>query len=226
MSFEPEGLHQLVLWRLAVSEDGGAFLKDIESTSITPGKRQPLVRDGLIVEEKRKLPRTGRSALYLLLTDKGWTWCQNNLDREIKSRSLLSTPILRRLLIVLKTYFENQGSVVSFGQLIQQARPRKAISVIRTDPPLDLEEAIARACLDLADGRDNVRVRLADLRDRLRGVPKDTLDQKLLEMEQQGKLSLYRLDNPQDIFAEDRAAVLHTATGNERHIVYFGGKGS
>jgi hypothetical protein len=226
MSFRPDSLQQLLLWRLAVNDDGGIFLKDVESTSITPPKRQGLVREGLMLEEKRKHPRTGRPASFLLLTEGGWGWCQNNLDTDIKSRSLLSTPILHRLLTILKRYFENQPHAASFGQLIQQARARQAAGGQEAVPPPDLEQAIARACLEIANGREGVRVRLADLRPRLGTVPRETLDQKLLEMEQHGKLSLYRLDNPQEISAEDRAAVLHTAAGSERHLVYFGGQGS
>jgi hypothetical protein len=37
---------------------------------------------------------------------------------------------------------------------------------------------------------------------------------------------LYRLDNPAEIRPEDRDAVLRTPSGEDRHIVYLGGRGS
>lgn len=228
MSFEPDPLQRLLFWRLAVTEEGGEFLKEIKPTP-DAGKRRPLVREGYLVEEKRRPPQGGRPVTYLELTEKGWAWCQNNLEAEL-SRSALSAFVLQRLLGLLKSYFENQTHTVSLGQFIQQARTRREASaaapVEGNGYAGELEQTIRSACLDLGHGRENVRIRLADLRSRLRDVPESALDGKLLEMEREGKLSLYGLDNPQEIRSEDRQAAIRTATGHERHIVYFGGRAS
>ena len=95
---------------------------------------------------------------------------------------------------------------------------------LTTSDPLEasdpLEVAIAVACQELAGGRGHVRIRLADLRRQL-NQPRTTLDPKLLEMERQGRLVLYRLDDPREISSEDHDAVLRTPAGNERHIQYW-----
>lgn len=222
MSFEPDPLQQLLLWRLAVSPTGGEFLQDIKPT-IDLHRRKPLIREGLIEEDKRKSPQTNRSLKHLELTDKGWAWCQSHLGEEIKSPSRHSRVILERLLALMRDYLENQDQTVSLGQFIQQARSQSTHHPSRDGNGKEVEESIRRACLDLTDGRDNVRVRLAQLRSRLDSVPKAMLDEKLLEMERAGQLSLYRLDNPQEIMPEDRAAVLTTPSGHERHVLYWGG---
>ena len=228
MSFEPDPLQRLLFWRLAVTEDGGEFLKEIKPTP-DAGKRRPLSREGYLVEEKRRPPKGGRPVTYLELTEKGWAWCQNNLEAEL-SRSALSTFVLQRLLRLLKSYFENQTNTASLGQFIQQARAKHeapaAAPAEGNGHAGDLEQTIRSACLELGQGRENVRIRLADLRSRLREVSESALDGTLLEMERAGQLSLYGLDNPQEIRPEDRQAVIRTATGHERHILYFGGRAS
>jgi hypothetical protein len=228
MSFEPDPLQRLLFWRLAVAEGGGDFLKEIKPTPDT-AKRRPLVREGYLVEEKRRPPKGGRPVTYLELTEKGWAWCQTHLEAEL-SRSALSTFVLQRLLGLLKNYFENQTHTVSLGQFIQQARASRPAPAAATAEGNgragDLEQTIRWACLDLGHGRENVRIRLADLRSRLRDVSESALDGKLLEMEREGKLSLYGLDNPQEIRSEDRQAAIRTTSGHERHILYFGGRAS
>ena len=85
---------------------------------------------------------------------------------------------------------------------------------------------MTRAYFSLSKGQTNVRVRIADLRHLLASIPRLKLDQALLDMASSGKASLYRLDNPAEIHAEDRDAVLLTPSGEERHVVYLGGRGS
>ena len=88
--------------------------------------------------------------------------------------------------------------------------------------PAGLADRIANACMKLSRGRANVRVRLAELRQKLAEVSRHDLDQMLLSMSRANRLSLYRLDNPQEIQPEDDAAAVYTASGEPRHIVYFG----
>jgi hypothetical protein len=227
MSFPLDAMQRLLLWRLAFAEEG-EFLKDI-STSLSAAKRQALVREGYIAEGKKSHPKTGRSATYLTLEDKGWGWCQEHLRDELQTRSTQTTPILERLLGLMANYFEAQDQTSSLGQFVLQARrrsPRPSGAEENCEVGEmngSLEEMIRDACLELGRGQRNVRVRLADLRQKL-DAPRTVLDQTLLEMERQGELSLFPLDDPQEIGAADREAVLKTVTGNERHIVYFSGR--
>lgn len=250
MTVSLDNMQQLLLWRLAVTEEG-EFLKDI-NTSLSPAKRNALIREGYLSEEKRPHPKTGRKAAYLTLDDKGWSWCQEHLRAELTTRSPQTTVILARLLHLLADYLESQDHTHSIGQLVLQSRQAKKkrrasegepsaapssasaaaspsdseASAIASASSADmghpsLEESIRKACLELGKGRRNVRVRLADLR---RVVPADRLmlDQKLLEMELHGELTLYPLDDPQEIGPADQEAVLFTPAGSQRHIVYFG----
>lgn len=233
MNFEPDSLQRLLLWRLAVGEQEGEFVKNIEAAIPAP-RRSQLVREGFVDEQKRKIDGKGRPVLFLELTDKGWAWCQSHLDDAVRSKGKtpkLAAVVLERLLLLMKSYFEDQSQTASFGQFVQQAR--RAVSTSQSeraiDPdgrPGDLPEQIERICDELSSGRENVRVRLAELRRHLNGRPKSEVDEVLLKMEREGKLSLYRLDDPREIQNDDREAVLLTSTGNERHILYLGGKSS
>lgn len=221
--FELDAMQRLLLWRLAVTEKG-EFLKEI-NTSLSATKRKELVRDGYLVEEKKRHPKTGRAAAFLTLDDKGWSWCHEHLRDELNTRSTQTTPILGRLLGLLADYFDAQEQTNSFGQLVLQAlqaRHQESSTSPEEPPPRGaLEENIRAACLQLGNGRRNVRVRLADLR---QAVPADRsqLDEKLLEMERRGEITLYPLDDPREVGPDDREAILTTAAGCERHILYFG----
>ena len=83
-----------------------------------------------------------------------------------------------------------------------------------------VQQEIANAYYTLSGNRRNVRVRLSDLRLTLK-MDRATLDAELLQMERDGKLVLYPLDDPQEITAEDRAAEIRLI-GCVRHIVYMG----
>jgi hypothetical protein len=227
MNVPLKGMQKLLLWKLAVADDG-EFLKEI-GMKLTAAERKALVREGLITEGKRADHRTGRAATYLTLDERGWSWCQEHLEEEIGTQSKLATPILERLLKLLAAYFDSQDRTISFGQFVLQARQKRtepSAPNVQTLPGEEngrLEQAIRAACLQLGEGRRNVRIRLADLRDRV-DAPRPQLDQKLLEMERGGELSLYPLENPQEIGPPAREAVLRTAAGNERHILYFEGR--
>lgn len=232
MSFEPDPLQHLLLLRLAVSEEGGEFLKNVETSSLSPARRAPLVRAGLVDEQKRKIDGKGAALIYFELTEQGWAWCQNHLDESFRFRGQtpkLTAIVLKRLLLLLKTYFETQEHTASFGKFIQQASKGTEAATAdthRENGHGELESDLRRACLDLGRGRENVRVRLADLRSRLPTVPRPILDDALRQMEGDGQLSLYALDDPAEITAADKDAVLRTSAGNERHILYFGGTSS
>ena len=216
MNHEIKPLELLFLWRLAVA-GGGDWLKDIKPDPESPARKR-LQADGVIEQEKRKPPSGGRAAQFVSLTDKGWGWLGDHLDADLSTRTPAGTAVLHRLLLRLKTFIDQKQ--LSLGDLLLPGTGKSE------DDEGDMEDRVSRAYLSLSKGQMNVRVRIADLRHLLDSIPRLKLDQALLDMASSGKASLYRLDNPAEIQAEDRDAVLLTPSGEERHIVYLGGRGS
>jgi DNA-binding PadR family transcriptional regulator len=216
MNHEIRPLEALFLWRLAVG-GGEDWLKEIKPDPKSSARKK-LAADGLIEQVKRK-STSGRGApLYISLTDRGWAWLGNHLDFDLKTRSPAGSEVLHQLLLKLKKFMEQKQ--ISLSDLILAGQ--------KTDEYCcdDVEDRLTKAYLALSNGQTNVRVRIADLRNLLSSVPRMTFDQVLLDMASNGKASLYRLDNPTEIQPEDRDAVLRTPAGEERHVVYFGGRGS
>lgn len=222
MNQDIKPLELLFLWRLAVA-GGGDWLKDVKPDPGAPARKR-LEASGLIEQEKRKPPDGGRAALFVTLADKGWGWLGDHLDADLRTRTPAGTEVLHRLLSRLKSFLDQRE--LSLGDLILTSpSPSPSRQPDGADHD-DLQDQVSRAYLALSGGRENVRVRIADLRDRLSSTPRARLDQALLAMASAGKASLYRLDNPAEIRAEDRDAVLRTPTGEDRHIIYLGGRGS
>lgn len=91
-------------------------------------------------------------------------------------------------------------------------------AVVSTTPTMG--KRIVDAATSLARGRTG-RVRIADLKEEL-GNPSDAEFHKaLLQLETSGKATLYPLDDPREITARDRAAMVRTPSGSERHLLYL-----
>lgn len=216
MNTEPTGTEILFLWRLALA--GGAdWLKDIKPDLKAPA-RDRMEEDGLIEKDQRAREGRGRKQRYYTLTDRGWQWLSEHLDTPIQTRSPASTGILALLLAKLHAHLDSKG--LSLAEFVQ---PQAEAGDAGRD---GLDRRIESAYLSLSQGKPNVRVRLADLRDALPGIPREDLDATLLDLATSGKASLYPLDNPLEIGPRDRAATLRTRSGEERHVVYLGGRGS
>jgi hypothetical protein len=234
MSFEPDASQRLLLWRLAVSDQGAEFLKEPDLKGLDAKRRQILIREGLIVDEPRKIGGKGKALSYLKLTDKGWAWCQAHLGETFKfpgKTPKLAGVVLERMLGLLQRYFEVQDHTTSFGEFVLQSHAPKPTAHAAGDAngkdarANGIASQVRAACHALADGRENTRIRLADLRHRVR-AERQQLDEALLDMERSGELSLYELNDPRDIQEADREAALRTSAGNPRHVVYFGGQAS
>jgi hypothetical protein len=227
MSAAMEPNRHLLLWRLAAA-GGEEFLSNIEVEAAKP-IRKPLVQAGLLVEDKKVNPagKTKRPAIHLALSDKGWAWCGANMAWPRENPSKKSARILESLLPRLGRLFESGESALSLGDFISKtnagARSANDSAAINGQP---LSDAIRDACRELGGGQENVRIRLADLRRRLSGRSHEAVTAELLAMSEAGELTLYQLDNPREIGPEDRSAAIHTSTGKERHILYFGGLAS
>ena len=209
-------MQRLLLWRLAVAEGGGMFLKNLESD---PGaaRRGTLLKAGLIASEKRKTPK-GSTAGFLTLTDAGWGWCQGHLGDDLPGRAVKADrAVLERLLKLLGRSLRATGG--SFGTLILAAEePDEDTTDEPTDEPDRGREVIA-ACRAAGGGQAGVRVRLSDLRPRLPDLPRGEVDGALLALERAGELVLDPLEDPLDVRPADREAALLAPLGGVRHLV-------
>jgi hypothetical protein len=213
MNDEIKPIELLFLWRLAVV-GGGDWLKEIKPDP-KPAARKRLAAVGLIEQEKRKSPSGRGTPQFISLTDRGWGWLGDHLDADLSTKSPAGTMVLHKLLSRLKTFIDQNK--ISLGELVNPGPP---------PPPDDIEDCVTKAYYSLSGGQSNVRVRIADLRQLLSSIPRPKLDQALLDMASSEKAVLFRLDNPTEIHPEDRNAVLRTPTGEERHIMYLGRRGS
>jgi hypothetical protein len=216
MTPDPSGLEILFLWRLATA-GGGDWKKAIKPELDGPTRRR-LLAAGLIEEEKRSPEGGGRKLLHFALTDRGWQWLAGHLDAPIATRSPAALEVLVRLLGRLRAHLDARE--ISLAEFIASAAE---------DGPAardGLDRRVESAYLALSGGKSNVRVRLADLRDNLSDLAREDLDATLLAMASAGLASLYRLDNPLEIEPRDREATLRTPSGEDRHVVYLGGRGS
>jgi hypothetical protein len=225
MQNELDSQQRMLLWLLLVQPDGGMFLNDTGIKFSPASKRKSLVTWGFIEESKRrKQDGKGRAVAYVSLLDKGWEWCQDHLHEPIPA--LKSTrEVLQGLLQILGGYFSQQDQCCSLGDLVNQARkgPASPVAAPATIDEHPLRERIREVCRAITGGAEGVRIRLADVRTRMTNVETEQLNAMLLQMEREGSISLYRLDNPEEITEADKAAALVTVGGTENHILYEGG---
>ena len=214
MSDVPSGIEKLFLWRLAVA-GGGDWKKDIKP-ALESAPRKRLIKSGLIEETKRKPSDKGRSILYCSLTDRGWAWLGDHLGEDINTRSPAALEILVQLLHRMQVHLSK--SELTLAEFINSSQAGGS-------DPDNLPERVYAVYLVLAGGKENVRVRLADLREALPEVSREVLDRTLLKLAEARRGSLFPLDNPLEITGRDRDAVLRTPSGDERHVVYLGGGG-
>ncbi|WP_038025942.1 hypothetical protein [Synechococcus sp. PCC 7336] len=211
MSFDPTPKQVRVMWNLLFTGEEPAISKI--KPQFSPAERKPLIEAGLVDLEKR-----GRSN-HMVLTDKAWEWAIDHLNAEVpKSRA--AAPILQAALTKLQAYLRSQGI-----PLAEFLAPQNASSDHRIAAPIattSLEERIRTAYAKLADGRSNVRVRLAQLRQHLEDLSRDEIDSTLRSMQLDGQLVLIHMDNPQEMQPEDELAAIAVGAG-KRHIIYMQG---
>ena len=179
-------------------------------------ERQQLVDAGLIALERR-----GR-ATHVVLTDKAWARAIDYLDAPV-TRSKFAADALGPLLRQLQMYLRRSG--VSLAELLSgdEASSEPDDAAEQTVEEELNEQRLREAYSEISGGKWNIRVRLADLRDQLDGVPRERLDALLLQMEREGKLVLYPLDYRPDIRPEDEQAAIDIG-GYKNHIVYMEGR--
>lgn len=243
MSYRPTPKQALLLWRLIAAETEAEREPMVSAArpELTPTERGQLVKHGLV-----ELERRGRGRYYIL-TDKAWATAAEMLDVEIlKSRSTTGAEALQGVLRHLLTYANHHEiPIASIFSSLAAPEPAAKPAVSRDTKPSSRTKArsneqratqskpagdtgttnglattIERACVDLTGGRRQERVRLTALRKKLRAVSREKLDAALLELQDQGRLVLYRDDNTSALTEADHDAAL--IVGNApRHLVYL-----
>ncbi len=224
MDFSPTSAQVLFLWRLLV-EGGHAFAKDLKpqlKKKKDKHEKKELFAQGLL--EKKAPPGKKTRAEFVNLTDKGWEWVGHHLDAEIGSRSTAAGPILHAIMSRLQAHLQARG--ISLAEFMASGRTSPASEAPRQGTPLpegdgSPQQHLRQAYLTLSQGRLGVRVRLAALRTLLPNWPRQHLDRVLTQMEGQGQLVLYRLEDPLEIHPADEQAALNNSVGDPRHIVYM-----
>jgi hypothetical protein len=84
----------------------------------------------------------------------------------------------------------------------------------------DVRQNIRKAYLQLTRGRFNTRAHLSDIRQKLKNIAREALDEALMRMQREQEASLYQLDNRIEITEADRAAAIYI--GREpRHLLWI-----
>ncbi len=222
MSTALKPIQRLVLWRLVVS--GGMAWQEDLPLKLNPNDRNKLVQVDLIEIIKEKSPETGRQATKLVMTDRGWNWCSENMSGDF-GKSPAGGVTLGLLLERLNKFLdEHQFSLAEvFWESpppIEEPVPEDSAASVHGDA--GLAGQIERAYYQISGGQANVRVLLADLRPHLNGS-REEQDAALARMEREGILTLYSRNNPREITDADRAAAYRTQAGTENHLIYLGG---
>lgn len=231
---EIKPLERLFLWRLAVTDGGWLSGKEEVKPKLSSAARKRLESAGLIDVTRQKNPITGGHGSFMVLGDKGWAVLAGSLDDGLATPSNAGAEIFGLFLRKLKSYLD--GRNLSLGDLFVPAEPPvETMTPTAAPSPAPIESVdgngdaarrIASAYLGLSGGQANVRVRLSDLRRATPSIPRAEFDRALFDLEASGEASLYRLDNPHEIGPEDREAVVRTPLGEDRHIIYLGGRRS
>jgi len=184
----------------------------VKKLSIKAPARRALEEAGLIRLEKRK------GGARVLLEDEAWDFAMANLTGELPKtpragRVLRS--VLSKVQRSLQTQDQGLAGFVSGDSQVGRAGGTEPAGDSRAPG----EDLIRAACLALTHGQTKKRVRLSDLRRKL-STSREKLDDLLLAMQTEGRLVLYKMDNPAEITPEDEKAALSIA-GQPRHLVYL-----
>jgi hypothetical protein len=212
MSEHPDPLQVLFLWGL-LARGGEAWKAEVRPD--LKGRYAPLKRAGLLDEERRPHPETGRARTWVRLSEGGWAWAQAHLDSRVSARSTAAGPTLQALLARLGGYLAASGT-----PLVEVIRPEATPPAAGVPAAEGLSTRIRSAYLAASGGQWNVRVRLHELRRLLPDVPRQALDGALLDLARQERLALYPLDDPLEIRESDREAAIERL-GERLHLVYM-----
>ena len=203
MKFSPK--QNLFLWRL-VTLGGSGWNKDIKP-SLDASERRPLEEAKLITATNAKNQSTGGRGLKIEVSDAGWAWAFDHMDVEF-GKSPAAGDVLRAVLS-------------GFSKPVREHRLCLA-EIFSTDvePANSAEDQIREAYFALTNGRGGKRVRLADLRPKVK-ASRQEFDATLSAMMRAERVAVFRIDDPRDLSERDREAAYRNPSGDELHLIYL-----
>ncbi|MRH90921.1 hypothetical protein GFY24_26360 [Nocardia sp. SYP-A9097] len=133
------------------------------------------------------------------LSDRGAVWCDTELSRERPERSGSAGGALYALLAGLRRYLDDSGVALA--------------DIFRPDVASQVEAAYA----ELTRGR-GTPLRLADLRDRLGGVPRDQVDRALEALARRNHIHVRAEADQKTLTPQDQEAAV-VLGGTPRHLL-------
>lgn len=218
MSFAPTA-QQMLFMLLLVFGRREPKLSEIR-LELAPPQRKQLESHGLIRLEKR-----ARSE-HVILTEQGWTWVQEHLDSPVTATGAAPGLVLAALLPRLKAFLAARGSTLGEMLLSPQALAEHAAAGgdggtgVPDQRVSDGEVEHFMAALQRLDAGDHRFVPLADLRSALPGLPRTQFDAAALALQAQGRIALFRIDEPWRRSEAVEAAAIEVA-GNRYHSAYL-----
>jgi hypothetical protein len=208
-------MQTLILWALLANEGGASFQKDVRPQVKKPD-RDALAKEGLIMVENR-----GRKGYWLEATDRGWAWASEHLDAPLPKRSPAGSTVFQAWLTRLKSFMHAREVVLAdiLGpQRLQVAPPPPAEPSPATHS--NVRARVREAYLALTGGRLNTPASLSALREKLKDIARDTLDETLRKMHLEEGTTLSGLNNPQEITQAVRDAAL-TYKGEPMYVLWI-----
>ncbi len=193
----------LVIYSLLIT--GKEPLQSEVLPKLQPKERKQLVDAGLI-ETFKKVSSRGS---YLRLTERAWSWAEENLGNPL-SKSQAASETLQDLLLKLREYLTQND--VPLRDILAPAKNESAHSLNRDE--------IRSAYLKITGGNLNVPVRIAELGKSLSHLSAEHFLQALLELNTSKQIFFARLDDPQSITEEDRRLTVRI-DNDEKHLVGF-----
>jgi hypothetical protein len=171
------------------------------------------------VEPRTSKNEDGRSVkgYWMTVTEAGRIWAEDNLVAA-PAKSQAAAPILQAWLRRLSNFLHARNMPIT--EFLSQhggepTHPRPSPRDYGT-----LRDRIRQAYLELTGGRLNTRALLSGLRERLKDIDRQELDEALKQMQRGEEASLYQLDNQVEVTEADRAAAIYFG-GEPRHILWI-----
>ena len=213
-------MQTLILWAL-LAKGGEGFQKDIKPVA-KKADREALEREGLITCE----PRGRYKSIWFEATDTGWRWAAENLAADLPKRSPAGTLVLQDWLTRLQVFMVARNvtlaDILGPQPKIKPGAPRDGTVTNPSEQPdyAVLRDRVRKAYFELTGGNLNKSVLLSDLREKLEGIDRPTLDAVLKRMHLEEGTSLRGLENPRDITSEIRDAAI-SFSGDPMHALWI-----
>ena len=205
--YEPElkPKHALLVWRMLFEPNMDAI-----GTEVKADVRRPLVEAGLLASHPERNPNTGRQVQRFRLTDRAWSWAEENLDAKL-NQAPSAGPLLQQVLTRVQAMLRRYDIPLAEFALATEDRETG-------DGAPDRTTQVRSAYLELTGGRLNESLPLTHLRDSLPELAREELDQTLLELFRAGACVLFPEDNTRQLTQSMEQAAL-SMSGERKHYV-------